>query len=68
MTISVQLTLIILTLALSVGCVLFVMNIFKVGVVEVTSSSNTLSKVSISLMGAYLLMLFTAFFCMINNL
>ncbi|CAI8875089.1 Twin transmembrane helix small protein [Priestia megaterium] len=68
MTISVQLTLIILTLALSVGCVLFVMNIFKVGFVEVTSSSNTLSKVSISLMGAYLLMLFTAFFCMINNL
>ncbi|MGG0426167.1 hypothetical protein ABEY44_03610 [Priestia megaterium] len=44
------------------------MNIFKVGFVEVTSSSNTLSKVSISLMGAYLLMLFTAFFCMINNL
>ncbi|MBA9042976.1 hypothetical protein HNP21_006154 [Bacillus aryabhattai] len=62
----VQLTLIISMLALSMASVLFVMNIFKVGIVGAMRSSNTLSKVSLSLMGVYTLS-FTAFLFMINN-
>jgi len=40
------------------------MNIFKVVFVEIAILSNTLSKISISLRGAYLL-IFKAFLCMI---
>jgi hypothetical protein len=64
--ILVQLTLIISMLALSMAGVLFIMNMFKVGIVGAMRSTNTLSKVSLSLMGVYVLS-FAAFFFMINN-
>jgi quinol-cytochrome oxidoreductase complex cytochrome b subunit len=53
-------------LALSMAGVLFIMNMFKVGIVGAMRSNNTLSKVSLSLMGVYVLS-FVAFFFMINN-
>ena len=65
-SILVQLTLVISMLALSMAGVLFITNMFKVGVVGAMSSNNTLSKVSLSLIGVYVLS-FTAFLFMINN-
>ncbi|MDR7247091.1 hypothetical protein [Priestia megaterium] len=62
----VQLTLIISMLALSMAGVLFIMNMFKVGIVGAMRSNNTLSQVSLSLIGVYVLS-FTAFLFMINN-
>jgi hypothetical protein len=53
-------------LALSMAGILFVMNIFTVGIVGAMRSSNTLSKVSLSLIGVYVLS-FAAFLFMINN-
>jgi len=63
----VQLTLIISMLALSMAGVLFIMNMFKVGIVGAMKSNNTLSKVSLSLIGVYVLS-FVAFFFMTNNI
>ncbi|MCG0050140.1 MULTISPECIES: hypothetical protein [Priestia] len=63
----IQLTLIISMLALSIAGVLFITNMFKVGVVGAMRSNNTLSKVSLSLISVYVLS-FTAFLFMINNI
>jgi len=54
-------------LALSMAGVLFIMNMFKVGIVGAMKSNNTLSKVSLSLIGVYVLS-FVAFFFMTNNI